>query len=44
MNYAFYDATYTSGGEWQGNTQIDAGTDRQMYLDMKDEQTYPTFN
>ena len=32
MMYAFYVTTSQSGGEGQGDTQIDVGTDRQMKL------------
>ena len=32
MNYAFYVTTSQSGGEEQGNTQTDVGTDRYMNL------------
>ena len=40
MKYASYVTTSQSGGEGQGDTQTNIGTDIQMGLDRTDIQTY----
>ena len=40
MKYTFNVTTYQSGGEGQGDTKTDVGTDRNMSLYRKDRKSY----